>query len=511
MPTYLMGIDNGGTMAKAAVFTADGTELAAASCKSEMLDTHPGWAEFDMTATWTNTANAIKSVLAKANINPADIAAIACTGHGNGLYLVDENGLPIRNAIGSADGRAREFIEQWTADGTAARMLPKTTQAIWAAQPNALLRWLMDHEPESIDATRWVLMCKDYVRLRLTGEAYMELSDMSATSLMNVVTEEYEDDILDAWGLGALKDKLPPLKASGDLCGCITAAAAAETGLAVGTPVAGGMFDIDAMGLACGMVDESSMVMVGGSWGNNQYIAKEPVASNDVFMTSCYSIPGYYLMLEGSPTSASNLEWFVTELILTNPAERDAFEQTGQSVYDLCNELVAGTTPDDSGLIYLPFLYGSNVSLDGKACFIGLDGWQKRAHMLRAVYEGVIFSHFWHIERLLQFRTMPERILLTGGAARSSVWAQMFADILQTPVDIPAGTELGCLGAAICAAVAAGVHDSYETACKAMVSHSRSHEPNAELADVYKTKYARYRKMLEILQPHWADLAWKTE
>ena len=174
MPEYLIGVDNGGTMAKAAVFSADGREIAVASRRSEMLDTQPGWAEFDMHRVWTNTAQSIREALETSGINPTDVACVACTGHGNGLYLVDGEGQPVRNAIGSADGRARQYVEKWSEDGTLDTIRPKTMQRIWPAQPNALLRWLRDHEPETMRKARWVLMCKDFLRTQLTGEVYME-------------------------------------------------------------------------------------------------------------------------------------------------------------------------------------------------------------------------------------------------------------------------------------------------------------------------------------------------
>ena len=506
MAQYLLGIDNGCTMAKAALFTTDGQEVAVTTRKSDMLDTQPGWAEFDMNRIWANAVEAVRDVIERAKIDPNDIACVACTGHGNGLYLVDGDGKPVRNAIGSADARAREYIDRWAAEDVLSRIRPKTMQAIWPAQPNALLRWLADHEPKSLEKARWILMCKDFVRAQLTGEVFMELTDMSGTSLMNVGTGEYDDEVLGAWGLANINDMLPPLRNSADLCGKVTAEAARATGLAEGTPVAAGLFDIDACGLASGMVDEEALCMVAGTWGCNQYAAREPVVSEDVFMTSCYSIPGYYLMLEGSPTSASNLEWFVSQFF---QAEQDKAVAEGRSVYDLCNDLVAGTQPQDSGIVFLPFLYGSNVSLDGKACFFGLDGWQTRGHMLRAVYEGVVFSHKWHVDRLLQFRSMPATIRLTGGAARSEVWTQMFADIFQVPVEVPDGTELGALGAAICAAVAVGIYPDYERACRAMARITRTHEPNDDLADCYQAKYDRYLQMLDLLAPAWSEMVWK--
>jgi L-xylulokinase len=506
MAQYLLGIDNGCTMAKAALFTPDGREVAVASRKSDMLDTQPGWAEFDMNQIWANAVEAVREVIEKSGIDPKEVACVACAGHGNGLYLVDGDGKPVRNAIGSADSRAREYIDEWAAEDVLARIRPKTMQAIWPAQPNALLRWLADHEPESIEKARWVLMCKDFVRAQMTGEIAMELTDMSGTSLMNVGTGEYDDEVLEVFGLTSMKEMLPPLCNSADVCGRVTAAAAQTTGLAEGTPVAGGLFDIDACGLASGMIDEEALCMVAGTWGCNQYAAREPVVSESVFMTSCYSIPGYYLMLEGSPTSASNLEWFVEQFF---QSEQNQTIPDGQSIYDLCSNLVAGTKPQDSGIVFLPFLYGSHVSLDGKACFFGLDGWQTRGHMMRAVYEGVVFAHKWHVDRLLQFRTMPASIRLTGGAARSEVWAQLFADIFQVPVEVPDGTELGALGSAICAAVAAGIYPDYEQACAAMVHIGRSYQPNRDLADCYQAKYDRYLRMLDVMEPVWSEMVWK--
>jgi len=508
MPKYLLGTDNGCTVAKAALFTLDGEEIAVASRKIEALTPHQGWSEMDMTCTWQATADSIRQVLQEAKIDPKDIACIASAGHGNGLYLVDKQGEPVRNAISSTDARARAYSDKWIAEGVDKKIRPKTMQSVWAAQPNALLAWLRDNEPETFAKAGWALMCKDYIRFRLTGKIAAELTDMSGTSLLNVGTADYDQDVLDAFGISEMRDLLPALVRSSEICGQVTDEAAAATGLAAGTPVAGGMFDIDACALSSAITDESQLCMVAGTWGNNQYISRTPVVDDAVFMTTRYAMDGYYLMLEGSATSASNLEWLVTEFF---QAERKAAAESGANVYELCNELVASTKPGDCGLVFLPFLYGSNVHPDAKACFVGLDGWQKRAHVVRAVYEGVVFSHRWHVEKLLKYRKMPECIRLTGGAARSRVWVQIFADIFQVPVEIPDGTELGALGAAICAAVAAGCYDSFPAAMEAMVRFSRRQEPNKALAGVYQAKRTRYNQILKALDPVWADLAWKAK
>jgi L-xylulokinase len=507
MAEYLLGIDNGSTVAKAAIFSSEGTEIAVSSRKVPLLSPQPGYSEADMEHLWQLTAEAIAEVLRCSGLAASDIAGIACTGHGNGLYLVDGRCRPIRPAIRGADARARKYIDRWLADGVDAAVRPKTMQALWPGQPNALLAWLRDHEPESLQKAVAALSCTDYIRGRLTGELYAELTNMSGTSLLNVGTGQYDPQVLEAFGIGEMQRLLPPLRRPDAVCGSVTREAAEATGLAAGTPVAGGMFDIDACGLASGLIDESQLCMIAGTWGNNQYIAREPVVHPDVFMSTCYALDGYFLMLEGSATSASNLEWFVTELL---PAERQLAEPCRFSVFDLCNRLVGETRPDEAGIVFLPFLYGSNVSLDGKAGFFGLDGWQSRGHVLRAVYEGIIFSHHWHLDRLMQFRSLPQRIRLSGGAARSEVWLQMFADILQIPVEVPAGTELGALGAAIGAAVAVGLHDGYPAACEAMVRIDRCCEPDAALADLYRVKYARYQRLLEVLAPVWSELVWRS-
>ncbi len=161
MAQYLLGVDNGLTVAKAALFTADGQEIAVASRKTENFSPKPGWVEMDLDAMWQASAASIREVVAAASIDPREIAAVACTGHGNGIYLLDAEGKAVRNAISSSDSRARAYVERWAADGVDKAIRPKTMQSIWPAQPNALLAWLMDNEPEAIQRTKWVLMCKD--------------------------------------------------------------------------------------------------------------------------------------------------------------------------------------------------------------------------------------------------------------------------------------------------------------------------------------------------------------
>jgi len=502
--THLLGIDNGGTVAKAAVFTCDGRQVAVAARKTQSLTPAAGWVEFDADGLWQATAAAVRSAIEMSGVASEEIAAVACTGHGNGLYLVDAAGKAARHGIFSADTRARTYVERWCAAGIDRTVRSKTMQSLWPGQPNALLAWLTDHEPDVCACTRWCLMCKDYIRLRLTGEAFAEQTDMSGTSLLNVATGQYDAALLDAFGIGAWRDKLPPVRLSSEVCGRVTPAAAAATGLTPGTPVAGGLFDIDACALSSGILDERQLAMTFGTWGINQYVSRTPVVDK-IFMTSRYCVPDNFLMLEGSATSAGNLEWFLARLFGDG---NESPHGNRRDLYTEVNAWVAETAVAESGLVFLPFLYGSSVGADASGTLVGLSSRHDRRHIARAVYEGVVFGHRLHLERLLAMRSMPETIRASGGAARSDVWMQMAADVFQCPVEVPDGDELGALGAAMCAAVATGLHADYPAACAAMTRCSRCFRPQADAVPVYAEKYQRFTTLLGALEPAWPKLAW---
>ncbi|MDM5340514.1 FGGY-family carbohydrate kinase [Fictibacillus enclensis] len=500
MPKFILGIDNGGTVTKAGLFTLDGKELAVASRTTEMFMPSPGHTERNMHELWEANVQVIQDVLKQSGKDPAHIVGIATTGHGNGIYLVDENGEPVTNGIISTDSRAKDIISEWNEDGTADKVLSKTMQSLWAGQPAALLAWFKENQPEVLSQTRWVFMCKDYIRYKLTGKPHAEITDISGSSLFNIRERKYDEEILRTLGIEEVFTKLPPVKYSGEICGYVTEEAAQLTGLRAGTPVAGGLFDIDASAIATGITDEEKLCIVAGTWSINEYITKEPVVDKELFMTSIYCIPGYWLTLEGSPTSASNLEWFVKEYF---NHEYEEAKKRKISVYQLCNEMVEKTQPTESNILFFPFLFGSNVHPNAKACFFGFNGWHTKADMLRALYEGVVFGHKIHVDKLLKYRSKPEIIRIAGGATRSEVWMQMFADILQTPIEVVEGTEQGTLGAAICAAVATGQYPSFTEAAQQMIKVGKTYTPNQECQAVYEEKYTYFNKVLGALEPIW--------
>lgn len=499
---YYLGLDNGGTTTKAAIFDIHGNELAVESAATQAHSEKPGFVERDMEEMWQANCRVIRGAVKKAGISPHEVAGIGICGHGKGLYLWGKDNRPVRNGIISTDHRADSYVKLWQEDGTERQAYELSCQHIMPSQPPALLAWLRDNEPDSYANIQWVFECKDYVRFRLTGEARAELTDYSGTSLLNLHTKSYDPMLLSLFGLEAIQDALPPLCDSLAICGYVSADAASACALLPGTPVIGGMFDIDACALGVGITDESRVCMIAGTWSINEYIAKAPVLNKGVKMNSLFCLPGYYLIEESSPTSAANNEWFMRQLL---PELKS--EMSSRCFYDEINHWVEDISPDEFVPIYLPFIMASNVNPDAKAAFIGLNASHTRRHLLRSVYEGVTFSHRMHFEKLMANRTAaPDCIRLAGGAAHSTVWAQIFADVMQQPVETVRADETGALGCAIGVAFALGDYESIEQACAHMCATASHIVPRTENADIYRKKYELYKSAISQLDPLWSKI-----
>ena len=489
---YLLGLDNGGTLTKAALYGVDGAEIAVSGMQVKPIMDKVGFVERDMDELWAANAQAIRSVLQKASVDPRDILGVAVTGHGCGAYFVDQQGKPAANGIISTDTRAKEYVARWNADGTYDKLLPLTMQIIWAGQTLPIVAWHKHYKPEVLARAEFVLSCKDYIRFCLTGEAYTELTDVSVANGINLNTIAYDDAIFEAFGISSYKRLFAPLKKCTDICGVVSEKAAQETGLLAGTPVAGGLCDVAACCIGTGVTSPDKMCMVAGTWSINEFLSEKPIASKQLFQTALYCMDDYWMILENSMTSASNLEWFVKNLM---GEEKQQARETGENVFHVADQMVAKIAPKDCPIIFLPFLFGTNVNADAKACFLGVSGLHTKAHLLRAVFEGVAFSHRTHMENLLRFRERPSGIRISGGAARSRVWVQIFADVFQIPIEVSAGAELGTMGAAMCAGIASGVFSDFLQAVEVFSKVSYTCMPNPDMAKIYEAKFRLYQKL----------------
>ena len=452
---------------------------------------------------WRTTAEAIREVLAMSGVRPRDILAVGGTGHGNGLYLVDRAGAPLRNGILSIDSRAHRLTEQFAGDGTAARTWQHVAQQLWPGLTAVLLRWIKENEPETYARIGSALLIKDYVKYRLTGVIASDFSDMSGTGLLDLWRRDYAPELLELLDLADAAPLLPPLHPLDAIVGRVSAEAAAETGLPEGLPVAAGIFDVSANALAAGVLEVGQLCISAGTWSINEVVTPTPVDNPTLFQNTLY-LADRCLLLEGSPTSASNLEWFVTQFYAD--AKTDA-EARGESVFELCNAEVAALMPEGTSVLFHPFLFGSHVQASARAGFYGVAGWHTRAHLLRAVYEGVVYGHLSHVEKLRAAGLDMSVARLTGGGSRSAVWAQMFADALQMPIEVTRGQEMGARGAALAAGVAVGVYADFHDAVARTVVVDRRYEPDAALSGYYRARYAEYRFLAAALGEAWDRLS----
>lgn len=502
---YALGLDNGGTVVKAAVVDARGREIASAGRPTKTFSPRSGFVERDMEEMWQTNGLCVREALEKSGVDPKDVAAVAATGHGKGLYAWGENG-PAYNGILSSDNRAWERAEKWKTDAAIERLRAKLLQRILPGHPVAILAWMKDERPDAYDAIKYAFSAKDYIRFRLTGEAFGEMTDMSGSGLMDVANARLDREIPEAFGIGEAYGKLPPLRLSHENCGSVTPEAAKLTGLLAGTPVAGGMFDIDACALAMDITSPDHLCTITGTWTINEFISPAPAVGAAAAMNSLYAIPGWYLVEDSSPTGAGNLDWALKNVLGGAPPA------DGKELYRRADELAGSAEAADGGdLVFLPFLYGSNTHPNGKSAFVGMTSAHGAAQLLRAVYEGVAFSAKTHIDRLLSLRAPPKAVRLGGGAANSKFWVRMFADALGLPVETVDGVkELGAFGGAMAGFVAAGLYKDYREAAKAMVKLAPPIPPDPSKTEAYSRKYENYQAVASALNAVWPKLIYPT-
>ncbi len=489
---YILGLDAGNTVIKAVLFDLQGNPVAMQALDGQSSTPQPGHVERDLNELWANARQVISGCIDKAGVTPDQIIGVGCAGHGNGLYLLDKAGEPLVG-IQSLDTRAAGLAEELSeAAGDALHAL--CLQKPWPSQTPVLLAWIKHHRPEVYAQTGTVLLCKDFITYKLTGERVSEISDMSGCGLTRMPDCTYDDGLLSLYGLGDAREILPRLIDPADIAGTVSAEAAAVTGLAEGTPVIGGYFDVVSSAMGSGVVRAGEASTIAGTWSINQVFSDEPAVNDDLFMVSGFG-PNRFVNIEASATSAANLEWYVREFVERGAHHDDPF--------GFCNEKVAEVTPAADDPFFHPFLYGSGQGASFRGGFYGVAGWHGEGHMLRALFEGVLFEHRRHIEVLKTAGVSFDRAVLSGGGSRSPVWPQMFADCLGVPICVAEAQETGALGAAIGVSVATDTYGSYEEAIGQMTRRKAEFQPNSEMKAHYDTRYAQYLALIEAMRGFW--------
>jgi len=350
---YLLGIDNGTTVTKAALFDLEGNEIAIGSQEISLKHPEPGWAEQDMKEIWEATADAIRKCLREAAIDPKAIQGISLSGHGGGVWLLDQNNLPVRDAIIWLDGRAKPYLDQWSAEGRIAELYDACGWSLFAGiGACTIFPWLMEHEPESLERARINLTSKDWTKFRLTGELSTDLT-MASIAHMNYQTSDYSERVLELTGISRFRHLFPPIVPSWEIAGRVTKQASEETGLAPGTLVSSGAWDgtCSTLGSGCIAVGEAASVI--GTAGVHVVVSAEADLDPERNYSLMYhAVPDRFVKNSLTMLAIGNLNWFEREFCL---AERQEAERRGVSIYEVIDEEVASVPIGAGGVIYLPF------------------------------------------------------------------------------------------------------------------------------------------------------------
>ncbi|WP_417436716.1 MULTISPECIES: FGGY-family carbohydrate kinase [Pseudomonadota] len=502
MARYFLGIDVGNTVVKTVLFDAMGGEIAHASREAVSQCPAPGFVERDIDQLRHDLLTVVAEVVEKSRIDATDIAAIGSAGHGNGLYLLGANGAALLG-IQSLDCRANALVEQLQADGVGDISYPISGQRPWVSQTPTLLAWVKRERPAIYQAAKTVLLCKDLVTHALTGELVSEISDMGGCGMLRMPENTYDGALLDAFDIGDVCEKLPRLAHPSDIVGHVSKDVANKTGLSEGTPVVAGFFDVIASALGSGVARPGQASMIVGTWSINQIVVEniDFENENEIFMSSGYA-GGRFMSIESSATSAVNLEWVVREFL-----EHDSEVANGKSPFELANDLVANSLLSLDAPFYHPYLYGAPRNGMARAGFFGVGGWHGRGDMMRAIYEGVIFAHLGHMNKLRATGATFDSIILSGGGARSTIWPQIIADILELPLTVAECQETGALGAAMAASVGVEMYHDYEQAADKMVQADRHYSPNPGASEIYRKRFALWRELEQAMIPFWSRFA----
>lgn len=488
----LLGLDIGTTGAKALLVAADGTVVSGHTAEYPLSTPRPGWSEQDPADWWRGTVAAIRAVLAAAG--GAEVAGVGLTGQMHGLVLLDAAGRVLRPCILWNDQRTTRQCAEITRRVGAERLLELTGKPALTGFTASKLLWVREHEPGVWAAARHLLLPKDYLRWRLTGEFATDAADASGTNLLDVGRRAWSDEVIGR--LEIPPGWLPRLLESPEVSGRVSADTAAETGLAAGTPVAAGAGDqaAQAIGTAT-LADRDVSVTIGTSgvvFAATSSYRHDPSGRLHAY---CHALPGRWHLMGVMLAAGGSLRWF-----------RDACCSAEPRAYEIIDREAAGVAPGAEGLLFLPYLSGERCphpDPDARGVFFGLSLHHTRAHLARAVLEGVTFGLRDSLDLLPGLGINPGRLRVSGGGSRSALWRQLMADVFNAEVETVNSEQGAALGAALLGGVSAGVFADVETACARAVRVTGRVRPGPGRG-VYDDRYRRYRALYPALRAEFA-------
>lgn len=503
MTSLLLGIDVGTTGLKAVLCEPDGMILGQASQEYPTAYPRPNWAEQDPEAWWRAAGAILPKIIAEAGADPRAIVGVGVSGQAPSLAPVDSRAAPLRPALLWLDRRSEAECawlcarvgEAAIAATNGGRIDPYYLAPKWL--------WLRDHEPDVYRQTRAVLQANGYLIHKLCGALCMDVSHGPLTLFFDSRRLCYAEELAGAMGLDLAQ--MPPLRACAEVVGEVTHAAAAATGLAPGTPVIAGMCDGTAAAVEAGLLRRGQAAEMTGQSTVLLICSDEPYLGREL-IPLVHGVPGRYLVVGALAASGGSLRWFRDQL---GEAERLAGPLLGVDPFDLLSQEAARSPAGANGLIFLPYMYGERSPIWDSAArgvFFGLSLATTKADLIRAIMEGAAFGLRHNAETAAAGGFPIVGLASVGGGARSAVWNQIKADVLQVPIRLPRSAIGAPLGDALAVGVATGIYPSFDAAVRRVVQIAREFTPDAALRPRYDALYGVYVGLYPALRDSFARL-----
>ena len=496
--TFLIGIDVGTSSAKAVLIDESGEVLATAAPEYEFVTPRPLWAESDPEDWWTATVTAIRRVLEESGIEKGKVSGLGLTGQMHGLVMLDQTGEVLRPCIMWNDQRTGDQCAALTKRVGESKVIELTGNPILPGFTAPKVLWVEENEPEVFAKTAKVVLPKDYIRYRLSGEFYSDVSDASGTSFLDVAGRRWSEEMLSA---GKVPRKwLPEVTESPVASTRVSGNAAGITGLSEGLPIVAGAGDQAAQAVGCGIVKGGVVSATLGTSGvvfaHSDECRVEPEGRLHAF---CHAVPNKWHLMGVMLSAAGSFQWYRNTL---GGEEMVREKETGEDAYDLLTREAAKIEAGSEGLIFLPYLTGERTphpDPNAKGVFFGLTLRHTKAHLTRSVLEGVTFGLKDSLELMRGLGTEIDEVVASGGGARSALWKQMLADVFESRIVLVNATEGAAYGAALLAGVGCGLFPSVEEACDAVIRETEETLPGSNRAK-YLEVYPRYRALYPLLK-----------
>ena len=494
--TYFLGIDSSTTATKALLMDTGGTVVGVASSEYSYETPHPLWTEQHPGLWWQGTVESIRQVLAQTGVQPDDIKGVGMTGQMHGLVLLDADGEVLRPALLWNDQRTGAECDQIREMVGRERFIQITGNDALTGFTAPKILWVRNNEPEIFAQVRQILLPKDYVRFKLTGEYASDRAGGSGTILFDLAARDWSPEVLEVLGIPA--EWLPRTYEGTEVTGTLSAEAAQATGLKAGTPVFGGGGDQETGATGNGAVVEGVVSLNLGTSGVVFAAADRPIVEPEGRLHAfCHAVPGKWHLMGVMLSAAGSLRWY-----------RDTVAP-GVG-FDALLDPVAEVDPGSEGLLFLPYLTGERTPHPdplARGAFVGLTVRHTQPHMTRAVIEGVAFGLRDSFELLKEVGLAEiSQVRVTGGGARSPLWRQILADVFNAELVTVNTTEGSAYGAALLAATGAGAYPDMESACAAAIQITGSTAPGPE-SRVYQEIYPLYRDLYPALWPSFSAIA----